>query len=74
VSGNSVVPIDVTERLASALERLADRLDPNPAMVARIADLEELLKDFVMLMGNADSTNDDWVELLTDVQGALDES
>lgn len=62
------------ERVATSLEVIADRLaGPDHALVARVAHLEELLKEFVSVMENTDSTDQEWAELLTDVKAALSE-
>ena len=53
--------------MAVALETIAARLhDP-----ARIATLEELLKEFVALMEDQRSTDKDWADLLFDTKQAL---
>lgn len=62
-----VQALEVPERIASALERLADRAGDS----ARVAELEEFLHDFVTLMQNPDSTNDEWLALLAAVKETL---
>lgn len=63
---------DWRERVASTLETIAERLvEPDRALVSRVAHLEELLKEFVGVMENPDSTNDEWASLLADVRQAL---
>jgi hypothetical protein len=63
----------VIERIAVALERIADRLgDPNAALVARVAQCEEVLRDFVALMADPHSTDEAWNRLLAEACVALD--
>lgn len=60
------------ERVASAIELVAARLgEPERALVSTLAHQEELLKEFVALMVNPNSTNQEWADLLEDVRKAL---
>jgi hypothetical protein len=58
------------ERIATALETIAHKL-PDYDVVTHKEALEELLREFVALMGNPKSTNEEWDELLNDVNEAL---
>jgi hypothetical protein len=63
---------DCLDRMATALETIAGRMeDPNAALIARLAECQDILRDFIALMANADSTNADWDDLLEDVHAAL---
>ena len=63
------------DRVASSLELIADRLaGPDRELVERVAHLEELLKEYVGLMENPDSTNQEWDDLLSDVKKAMTSS
>lgn len=60
------------ERVAASLELIADRLaGPEKELVTRVATLEDLLKEFVVIMENPNSANEEWVELLGHVRVAL---
>ena len=60
------------ERIASAVELCAERLGgPDRAMANRVATLEDLLKEFVGIMDNPNSSNEEWADLLQDVKQAL---
>jgi len=60
------------ERVASAIELCAERLGgPDRALLNQVATMEDMLKEFVGLMDNPNSTNEEWAELLADVKQAL---
>lgn len=60
------------ERIAEALELIAARLrDPDHDLLTRVATLEDLLKDFVGIIRDPHSSNEEWQQLLLDTMEAL---
>lgn len=67
------------DRVASALERIADRFDADHRaatvlamdLTARVEELEKLLETFVAIMENPQSPDQAWLDLLSQVQAAL---
>jgi len=60
------------ERVAAGIERIATSLSgPDHALVTRVATMEDLLKEFVGVMDNPRSTDQEWLDLLADVKTAL---
>ena len=74
--GLTDVGLAVTEetatRIARALESIAERMDdPAQELVTKAATLESLVGDFISIMENPHSTDDEWKELLSDAREAL---
>lgn len=60
------------ERIAVALETIVSRLDdPDAELVARVVQLESIARDFVSIMKNPQSTNQEWTDLLEAAMDAL---
>lgn len=63
---------ECAERIAGALELIGARLkDPDQDLILRVANLEELLREFVGVMDNPRSTDQEWTDLLSDAKQAL---
>jgi hypothetical protein len=65
----------LAERIAVAVEVIGQRLaDPKQALATRVASLEEMLREFVSVMENPQSSDQEWADLLADVKAALEDS
>lgn len=64
-----IIKGELIERMTIAFEHIAARL-PVPDY-GRVEHLEDLLKEFMRLMEDQQSTDKDWADLLSDTKQAL---
>lgn len=63
---------EVSERIATALEAIAERLQPvDPGVAQTAATFMDLLKDVVQLIENSQSTDEEWMEMLEEIKDTV---